>query len=78
MQMNFDDTRDKWKPYPVKAEAYFKVNSITDPSKKTALLVSALSSKTVEVLAGRVAPRELNELTYKEVIQSLDGYYDPR
>ncbi|XP_037279525.2 uncharacterized protein LOC119172499 isoform X1 [Rhipicephalus microplus] len=75
---DYDETKDKWKPYLVRAEAYFEANSVTDPAKKRALLVSALSSKTVEVLAGRVAPRAPNELTYKEVVQSLNEYYDPK
>lgn len=74
----FDDTRDKWKPYLVRAEAYFEANAITDSKRQRALLVAALSTQTVQVLAGLIAPRTPNSLTYAEVVAALSDYYDPK
>nr|XP_037273347.1 uncharacterized protein LOC119165233 [Rhipicephalus microplus] len=74
----FDDTRDKWKPYLVRAEAYFEANAITDSKRQRALLVAALSTQTVQVLAGLIAPRTPNSLTYAEAVAALNYYYDPK
>lgn len=74
----FDDTRDKWKPYLVRAEAYFEANAITDSKRQRALLVAALSTQTVQVLAGLIAPRTPNSLTYAEAVAALNDYYDPK
>ncbi|XP_037505880.1 uncharacterized protein LOC119382240 [Rhipicephalus sanguineus] len=78
MLPSFDESTDKWNPYLIKAEAYFEANGITESSKKRALLVAALSTQTVQVLAGRVAPRKPNSLTYDEVTETLNEYYDPK
>lgn len=48
----FNEDTDKWKPYLIKTDAYFEANGITDSAKKRALLVAALSTQTVQVLAG--------------------------
>nr|XP_037276788.1 uncharacterized protein LOC119169879 [Rhipicephalus microplus] len=74
----FDDTRDKWKPYLVRAEAYFEANAITDSKRQRALLVAALSTQTVQVLAGLIAPRTPNSLTYAEAVAAINDYYDPK
>ncbi|XP_077513668.1 uncharacterized protein LOC144124701 isoform X2 [Amblyomma americanum] len=74
----FDDTSDKWKAYLIRAEAYFEANAITDSKQQRALLVAALSTQTVQVLAGRIAPRTPNSLTYDEAVAALNSYYDPK
>ncbi|XP_077542631.1 uncharacterized protein LOC144155199 isoform X2 [Haemaphysalis longicornis] len=74
----FDDTRDKWKAYLIRAEAYFEANAITDSKRQRALLVAALSTQTVQVLAGIIAPRMPNSLTYAEAVAALNDYYDPK
>ncbi|KAH7935664.1 hypothetical protein HPB52_011451 [Rhipicephalus sanguineus] len=51
----FDETSDKWPAYQVRLEAFFEGNGITE-DKKRALLVTALSTHTVDVLSGRCAP----------------------
>ncbi|XP_077551351.1 uncharacterized protein LOC144165103 [Haemaphysalis longicornis] len=52
----FDETSDKWPAYQVRLEAFFKGNGITEDKKKRALLVTAMSTHTVDVLSGRCAP----------------------
>lgn len=60
MLPNFNDTTDKWKPYLIKVEAYFEANAISDCAKKRALLVAALSTSTIQILLGKIAPAKPN------------------
>lgn len=73
----FEDAKDKWQAYLVKVEAYFEANEVKDDTKKRALLVAALGTKTIEILNGKVAPRKPNALTYAEVVETLNSFYDP-
>ncbi|KAL1473335.1 hypothetical protein MTO96_038763, partial [Rhipicephalus appendiculatus] len=57
----FDETSDKWPAYQVRLEAFFEGNGITEDNKKRALLVTALSTHTVDVLSGRCAPDKPGE-----------------
>ncbi|XP_037508363.2 uncharacterized protein LOC119384143 [Rhipicephalus sanguineus] len=75
---DFEEGKDKWTPYLIKVEAYFEANAIEDSTKKRALLVAALSTHTIQVLAGKVAPRKPNALTYEEVVAVLSEHYDPK
>lgn len=52
-------------------EAFYEGNSIKEDAKKRALLVSALGSRTVEVLCGVCEPKRVNELTYEELSVEL-------
>ncbi|XP_077508670.1 uncharacterized protein LOC144120080 [Amblyomma americanum] len=74
----YDDQSDNWKAYITKVEAYFAANGVSDSGKKRALLVEALSTRTVQVLSGQVAPRKPNSLTYEEAVKVLDAYFDPK
>lgn len=75
---DFDDERDNWKAYVIKAEAYFEATGVTESAKKRALLVAALSTRTVQILAGRVAPKKPNSLEYEDVVKVLDEFFDPK
>lgn len=74
----FNEDTDKWKPYLTKADAYFEANEIIDSARKRALLIAALSTQTVQILAGKVAPRAPNALSFEEVVEVLNEYYDPK
>ncbi|XP_077519785.1 uncharacterized protein LOC144129492 [Amblyomma americanum] len=74
----YDDQSDNWKAYITKVEAYFEATGVSDSGKKRALLVAALSTRTVQVLSGQVAPRKPNSLTYEEAVKVLDAYFDPK
>ncbi|XP_037528470.1 uncharacterized protein LOC119405702 [Rhipicephalus sanguineus] len=78
MLPSFDDATDKWKPYLIKVEAYFEANAISDSAKKRALLVAALSTSTIQILMGKIAPAKPNALRYDEVVKVLNDHYDPR
>lgn len=64
--------------YKIRLETYFEAHNLTEVKKKRALLVSALSTRTVEVLAGRCAPTKINELEYSEVVQLLRDHFSPQ
>ncbi|XP_075560028.1 uncharacterized protein LOC142591611 [Dermacentor variabilis] len=72
----YDDRSDNWKAYITKADAYFEATGVASTSKKRALLVAALSTRTMQVLSGQVAPRKPNSVTYEEAVKVLDGYFD--
>ncbi|XP_075534583.1 uncharacterized protein LOC142568589 [Dermacentor variabilis] len=75
---DFDDERDNWKAYVIKAEAYFEATGVKEPAKKRALLVAALSTRTVQILAGRAAPKKPNSLAYEDFVKVLDELFDPK
>ncbi|XP_049528239.1 uncharacterized protein LOC125947480 [Dermacentor silvarum] len=52
----FDEATDEWPAYQVRLEAFFEGHGVTEEKKKRALLVAALSTNTVGVIAGRCAP----------------------
>ncbi|XP_077484915.1 uncharacterized protein LOC144094922 [Amblyomma americanum] len=74
----YDDQSDNWKAYITKVEAYIEATGVSDSGKKRMLLVAALSTRTVQVLSGQVAPRKPNSLTYEEAVKVLDAYFDPK
>ncbi|KAK8780363.1 hypothetical protein V5799_018295 [Amblyomma americanum] len=67
-----------WSSYRVRLEAFFEGDGITDPGKKRALLVSALSDNVVRVLQGQCQSESVNSLSYEVVIQHLDNHFDPK
>ncbi|CAN8019345.1 unnamed protein product [Ixodes persulcatus] len=74
----FDDTTDRWDAFKIRLEAYFEAHDFTEVKKKRALVVSTLSTRTVEVLAGWCAPTKINELEYSEVVQLLHDHFSPQ
>lgn len=77
----FDDTVDTWNAFKIRLEAFFEGNDLIDTTsekKRRALLISALSTRTITVLSSRCVPQKLNELTYSEVVQLLNDHFDPK
>ncbi|KAH6932447.1 hypothetical protein HPB50_006009 [Hyalomma asiaticum] len=62
----FDEEYDKWEAYQVRLEAFFEAHEIVDPKKRRALVANALSTKTVDLLEGRCAPENIQDLTYRK------------
>lgn len=73
----FNDWTDKWPPYLIRIKAIFEGNAVTDPKTKRALLVSALSTRTIEVLQATCAPESVNKLPYEEVVKALGDFFSP-
>lgn len=74
----FDEGDDKWEAYQVRLEAFFEAHEIVDPKKRRALLVAALSTKTIDLLAGRCAPDKIQDLTYEAAVQKLAEHFAPK
>ncbi|KAH7949413.1 hypothetical protein HPB49_009401 [Dermacentor silvarum] len=73
----FDEGDDKWEAYQVRLEAFFEAHEIVDSKKRRALLVAALSTKTIYLLAGRCAPDKIQDLTYEATVQKLAEHFAP-
>ncbi|XP_049273304.1 uncharacterized protein LOC125759089 [Rhipicephalus sanguineus] len=73
----YDDTTSSSSTYRVRLEACFEGQSTTDPGKRRALLVSALSDSVVRVLQGQCLSESVNSLSYDAVVQLLDKHFDP-
>ncbi|KAL3213775.1 hypothetical protein MRX96_035268 [Rhipicephalus microplus] len=67
----FDEEADNWEAYRVRLEAYFEVHDVTDEKKRRAILVTALSTKTVDLLAARCAPAKIQDLKYEDAVKFL-------
>lgn len=67
----FDDTRETWDSYIVRIGAYFLGTTFTDVKTKRELIVSALCTRTIEVLSDSCASRPVNDLLYKETVERI-------
>ncbi|XP_072145673.1 uncharacterized protein [Dermacentor andersoni] len=72
----FDDAKDKWSSYYTRVESYFEGDGIVDDAKKRALLISALSSKPIDVLSGRCAPRKRIMDSVLNGLPGVQAYFD--
>ncbi|XP_065304929.1 uncharacterized protein [Dermacentor albipictus] len=73
---HFADAKDKWSSYYIRVESYFKGNDIVDDTKRRALLISALSSKPIDVLSGRCAPRKRIMDSVLNGLPGVQAYFD--
>ncbi|XP_075730847.1 uncharacterized protein LOC142774340 [Rhipicephalus microplus] len=73
----FDEEADNWEAYRLRLEAYFEVHDITNEKKRRAILVTALSTKTVDLLAARCAPAKIQDLKYEDAVKFLGERFAP-
>ncbi|XP_075750727.1 uncharacterized protein LOC142817568 [Rhipicephalus microplus] len=73
----FDEEADNWEAYRLRLEAYFEVHDVTDEKKRRAILVTALSTKTVDLLAARCAPVKIQDLKYEDAVKFLGERFAP-
>lgn len=59
----------------MRLEAFFEAHEIVDPKKRWALLAAALSTKTIDLLAGRCAPDKIQDPTYEAAVQKLAEHF---
>lgn len=57
----YDDAIEKWQADKVRLEVYLEVNNLTNKKQRT-MLVSVLTTWSIEMLCGRYAPRKINDL----------------
>nr|XP_037289492.1 uncharacterized protein LOC119183147 [Rhipicephalus microplus] len=75
--LGFDEEADNWEAYRLRLEAYFEVHDVTDEKKRRAILVTALSTKTVDLLAARCAPAKIQDLKYEDAVKFLGERFAP-
>ncbi|XP_075723826.1 uncharacterized protein LOC142765907 [Rhipicephalus microplus] len=73
----FDEEADNWEAYRLRLEAYFEVHDVTDEKKRRAILVTALSTKAVDLLAARCAPAKIQDLKYEDAVKFLGERFAP-
>ncbi|XP_075740802.1 uncharacterized protein LOC142787055 [Rhipicephalus microplus] len=73
----FDEEADNWEAYRLRLEAYFEVHDVTDEKKRRAISVTALSTKTVDLLAARCAPAKIQDLKYEDAVKFLGERFAP-
>lgn len=73
----FDEEADNWEAYQLRLEAYFEVHDVADEKKRRAILVTALSTKTVDLLAARCAPAKIQDLKYDDAVKFLGERFAP-
>ena len=66
-----------WKLYTQRFEHNAKANKIADNQKKHLLLV-LMGAPTYKLLASLVVPTEPGELSYKDIVDKLDGHFKPK
>ncbi|KAH7981542.1 hypothetical protein HPB49_025237 [Dermacentor silvarum] len=67
----FDEKVDNWEAYLLRLESYFEVHNVIDEKKRRALSVTALSTRTVDLLAARYAPAKIQDLKYDDAMKVL-------
>ncbi|KAL1475106.1 hypothetical protein MTO96_037523 [Rhipicephalus appendiculatus] len=65
----FDEEADNWEAYQLRLEAYFEVPDVADEKKRRAILVTALSTRTVDLLAARCAPAKIQDLKHDDAVK---------
>ena len=66
-----------WKLYTQRFEHFAKANKINDDQKKH-LLLALMGAPTYKLLARILGPMEPGELSYKDVVDKLDGHFKPK
>ncbi|KAL3223391.1 hypothetical protein MRX96_027564 [Rhipicephalus microplus] len=72
---SFDVDKDKCSLYVIRIQSYFESSNIREDAQKRALQVSALVSRSADLLSRWCAPRKVNQLTHKEAVEILQGFF---
>ena len=74
----FDPSLEAWTSYAERLEFYFTANDITEAVKKRAILITALSPSTFELLRSLIQPAKPMEKTYAQLVKQLADHYHPK
>lgn len=72
----FDEKADNWEAYLLRLESYFEVPDVIN-EKRRALLATALSTRTVDLLAARFAWAKVQDLKYDDAVKFLGERFAP-
>jgi len=73
----FSPAGGDWDTYAERLEYYFEANSIQDPRKKKAVLLSVAGADTFSLLKDLITPYSLKDKTYEELSQTLREHCNP-
>ena len=66
-----------WSSYNERCTFYFIANKITDDDIKRAVFLSIVGDKTYQLIRGLLAPKELSDVKYDNIIRTMNTHYNP-
>ena len=57
---------------------YFIANKITVEDIKRAVFLSIVGDKTYQLIRGLLAPKELSDVKYDDIIRTMTNHYNPK
>ena len=76
---SFDPSNEEgWTHYIERLEYYFLANRIQGADKKRAVLISVMGPQAYKLLRSLIAPAMPNEKTFQQLVDILQGHYNPR
>ena len=69
---------EDWQAYSERFEQYMIANEIEDEKKIVAMFLTTIGSKTYNVLRDLLAPAELSEVKFQELVKTLKDHYEPK
>ena len=73
----FSGIDSDWISYNERCTFYFIANKITDDDIKRAVFLSIVGDKTYQLIRGLLAPRELSDVKYDDMIRTMTNHYNP-
>ncbi|XP_048488051.1 uncharacterized protein LOC105383898 isoform X4 [Plutella xylostella] len=73
----FDCKMQDWKIFESRLQQFIKLNSVKDDSK-CAVLLTHLNDESYRLARNLVYPRELEAVTYDELVKALSDHFTPR
>ena len=67
-----------WQAFSERFEQYMIANEIEDKKKVVAMFLTMIGSKTYNVLRDLLAPAELSEVKFQELVKTLKDHYEPK
>ena len=74
----FNPEKEDWIQYAERLEHFFAANSIDEPNKKKAMLLTVIGPTAYRLMRSLVAPQKLDEKTFKELVDAMKDHYCPK
>ena len=73
----FHEKNEHWSTYIERLDEFYVANSITDATKKRAILNSTVGADTFKLISSLLHPKKPKEATYDEITKLLSDHYKP-